>query len=321
MSSSVQVKLYVQKQQGAKEIRKYLVPRQTDFDDLYNQIKESQPWVQNGRATLSYVDDEGDNVLLSTNADWKLALSTVKDGILRMKLSTNEPQRNFKPRNPMRNLFGLNREFVPAFNLQDLLQIFNPLTMHPCSRKSDEHPQQQSSEVHFGVVCDGCEQRDIKGNRFKCTECPDFDYCGRCYNDSDIMNSHGNHKFERVTQKPFDAFQHCAPRMGPGRSHEDQPKLEDFFKLFGGVHTNQEASQDGGFDLHDVIKSFGDLLPKQESEKAQPEKQTPKLSLEEQLKELSTMGFTDVDKCKDLLSRYNGNLNRVVEVLLQQRGF
>merc|ERR1712198_163869 len=34
--------------------------------------------------------------------------------------------------------------------------------------------------VHAGIVCDGCEMTPIKGTRFKCLVCADFDLCALC---------------------------------------------------------------------------------------------------------------------------------------------
>jgi len=44
-----------------------------------------------------------------------------------------------------------------------------PLTLHPFEAK--KHP---------GVTCDGCKQLIGDGIRFKCLDCPDFDFCDRC---------------------------------------------------------------------------------------------------------------------------------------------
>ena len=34
--------------------------------------------------------------------------------------------------------------------------------------------------IHHGVTCDGCGMYPILGLRFKCSTCPDFDFCENC---------------------------------------------------------------------------------------------------------------------------------------------
>jgi hypothetical protein len=39
-----------------------------------------------------------------------------------------------------------------------------------------------TTSVHRGVTCDGCHRGSpLYGHRWKCQQCPDFDYCGTCY--------------------------------------------------------------------------------------------------------------------------------------------
>lgn len=42
------------------------------------------------------------------------------------------------------------------------------------------------SPVHFNVICDGCNQSPIVGQRFKCTVCADYDLCEKCHAKGDI---------------------------------------------------------------------------------------------------------------------------------------
>lgn len=44
-------------------------------------------------------------------------------------------------------------------------------------------------EVHMNIICDGCNQGPITGPRYKCTTRPDFDLCGRCYEQRHKVNA------------------------------------------------------------------------------------------------------------------------------------
>lgn len=50
--------------------------------------------------------------------------------------------------------------------------------------------QSEKSQIHFGVICDGCNG-SIKGNRYTCTVCPDYDLCSTCKEKS----IHQEHEF------------------------------------------------------------------------------------------------------------------------------
>lgn len=46
--------------------------------------------------------------------------------------------------------------------------------------KVPAHASAKPEAVHEGVVCDGCNRNPIRGDRFKCSICPDFDLCSEC---------------------------------------------------------------------------------------------------------------------------------------------
>mmetsp|Transcript_129839 Transcript_129839/g.315391 ORF Transcript_129839/g.315391 Transcript_129839/m.315391 type:complete len:609 (+) Transcript_129839:67-1893(+) len=60
----------------------------------------------------------------------------------------------------------------------------------------EEAPQPAEAWAHCGVTCDGCGAMPILGPRFKCTECPDYDLCGSCYLQKDVL--HPGHQFSCV---------------------------------------------------------------------------------------------------------------------------
>ena len=54
----------------------------------------------------------------------------------------------------------------------------------------------QDDDINQRIICDGCQMNPIKGLRFKCLDCPDFDLCEECYN----KEIHKHHKMKRITQ-------------------------------------------------------------------------------------------------------------------------
>ena len=48
--------------------------------------------------------------------------------------------------------------------------------------------------VHPGLTCDGCEQSDMTGPRYKCVVCPDYDLCADC----EAAGSHPAHNMMEI---------------------------------------------------------------------------------------------------------------------------
>jgi hypothetical protein len=46
------------------------------------------------------------------------------------------------------------------------------------------------SDIHFGIKCNNCGMENIKGIRYKCTHCPDFNLCQKCENEIAHIPNH-----------------------------------------------------------------------------------------------------------------------------------
>jgi len=209
---------------------------------------------------------------------------------------------------------------------------------------------------HFGVTCDGCSSENIIGNRYKCAECDNFDYCNSCYNIPEILESHGGHKFikiekpNRQQQHPFSQFggqgfdftqllnhplaQQFLQQQGGQAQQFDlsnllgniQPFIEQFAQNFGAEQPQQtkpETKSEPQPTEEEIVINDDEAPVIESEEPKQPEikqeipKQQPTFAYTAQLEQLATMGFDDVEKNKELLQRYSGNVGRVVQVLLQ----
>ena len=59
----------------------------------------------------------------------------------------------------------------------------------------------QDRTVHPGVICDGCKEF-VRGIRYKCSVCGDFDLCETC-EAVDVHPEHALLKIRRPSQAPY----------------------------------------------------------------------------------------------------------------------
>ncbi|CAG5134820.1 unnamed protein product [Candidula unifasciata] len=111
-------------------------------------------------------------------------------------------------------------------------------------------PTSDDEPVHPGVRCDACRGR-VKGIRYKCCVCPDFDLCQAC----ESKGVHSEHDMYKINRPPlyvrFILFSYVSsscdsnPGMFRGASFQanadahqkekkgDRPSFEEFFSQFG----------------------------------------------------------------------------------------
>ena len=77
--------------------------------------------------------------------------------------------------------------------------------------------------IHRGVQCDACNTRPIKGARYKCLKCSNFDLCGQCESFGKHDPNHPMIKFNQSARTsgpaPFDGLHEILKHFGPPYDH------------------------------------------------------------------------------------------------------
>lgn len=130
-----------------------------------------------------YTDEEGDLVSLANEEDFQLCVHSLQD------INTSSINITFtlekQPTSKLTKFSWATTKhqpviFKPAFPAK---LPFNPINI-------------SNNPIHFGVMCDGCGMKPIKGIRYKCNTCSNFDYCDKC--EEMLAEQHG-HPFIKLT--------------------------------------------------------------------------------------------------------------------------
>jgi len=189
---------------------------------------------------------------------------------------------------------NLGKEFLGEQGFQGLSELFK------C-------PQGNSSEVvHRGVVCDGCEVSPIKGTRYRCNECPDFDLCEPCH----TKKSHDSkHTFTQIA-KPIGSRGFWEDFCG-----EIQKEAEKHAKK---EETKPEVAKKEELVIEEVKEEPKEIYPQFVHVEVPAPVKKEEEAYPEQLELLKSMGFTNETLNSTLLKKWKGQIHRVVSDLLNQ---
>lgn len=125
-----------------------------------------------------------------------------------------------------------------------------------------------NQEVHQRVTCDGCGTFPIRGIRYKCTTCPDFDFCEKCEATVDHghvfmkIKKNGDYKGPNgVFGRPFNCF--------PGGRHHREPHRQ-------GEGSNQDQIRENRCNFFkNMLNTFVNVAQQnqQQSSEQQPKKE------------------------------------------------
>merc|ERR1719317_1892027 len=99
------------------------------------------------------------------------------------------------------------------------------------SEKKSKDISSKESQIHPGIVCDGCEKTPIVGHRFKCVVCDDFDLCGSC----EAAGCHPGHNMIRISNPEMNFPHRLFKRIH--KMQERTEKRNSFQEQNGGPKT------------------------------------------------------------------------------------
>ncbi|CAF1180363.1 unnamed protein product [Didymodactylos carnosus] len=139
--------------------------------------------------------------------------------------------------------FSSNDELRSAINVNNgsLIKIFVKLKQQ--QRKGDENVH------HVGVICDGC-QGQVRGIRYKCVECPNYDLCETCMG----KGLHSEHNMLKLI-KPWS--RHCryfgGRRFGSGTDRCGEGR-RFWSEKQGSLNVSDLLNQCKGSEIADFIQ-------------------------------------------------------------------
>lgn len=192
-------------------LRQYVDPVDRCFDKFKSNLIQRYNVLTNTQFKMMWIDNDGDKISIFNEEDLRTFMELkgtkifveVEDAANAANLANPanpiEKRATFEPitRGPFRSC----RRYGPP-RVQGL--IVGDGSYRPQSaQETNGNPVANSSSspplvLHSGVECDGC-LGDIRGYRYKCIECPDFDLCFSC----EMKKLHGDHMMIRIV-KPLD---------------------------------------------------------------------------------------------------------------------
>lgn len=198
-----------------RQVRRFNIESKTPLNYQYirTKIQTIFPELQGENYTISWLDSEMDDVLISSDEELNIALTD----FLKTK--------------------------------RDYFKLYIKLQAN--SQKS------ANQTIHTNIMCDGCN-KGIKGYRYKCLICNDYDLCSQC--DSTML--HPDHCMLRLPLPMYETF-----HDGNRALHHLRKHLKKHYFHRGNCSTSAAEGTDPAFNpkfkLRQMLNAFGidiDLL-------------------------------------------------------------
>jgi len=181
----------------------------TNFSQLQNIILKAFPELQsqNTDFSISYIDPDSDLILINSEADWSEAIKCVHESltnILKITIQEKPLQSKIHIKPSTINIKNQLQEIISELakeesrKFQDSIRILIEEELKKSIQNLQpklEKPVTNSQIIHKNITCDACNIEPIIGNRYKCTECADYDLCEKC----ESQGIHSHHLFLKIS--------------------------------------------------------------------------------------------------------------------------
>jgi len=277
---------------------------------------------------LRYKDDEGDYITVESDREIEEAFRLFQDqAILRFfvvpaqnKALPTEPSPPATPSAP--KIEKTNGQWLPQKLVNTVTQAFETgleeatkfgeglgeqfTELLPKIEETFTNAFRVEEPIHF-AMCDQCNER-IKGLRFKCSQCQDFDLCNKCKQ----SGAHSEHQFWTI-RNPHTTESSIGAK--PRRCSSAPPKSsgQDDVQIPLHVVAPQEVPQAEVKPAVPVkVEKAAEVKP------AEPAKEKSEISpFESKLVLLEEMGFPDRQGNVKLLVKHTGDMVLVIKELLE----
>jgi len=191
-------------------------------------------------------------------------------------------------------------------------------------------------QIHHKVQCDGCGKRPIVGDRFKCNQCEDFDFCSECHKTL-VINHPPEHSFTLFVNKTQsnvkevknveeivldevkkDAIEEINLKEDVKKEEIKKEEVieikKEEIKEVKKEEIKREEIKKEEIKKEEIKK---EEIKKEEIKKEEIKEYSNEDKFKNEIELLKSMGFNNEILNIHLLYKFNGNLEKVVEILLK----
>jgi len=197
--------------------------------EIENQVEEKPQLIENNTEVIGSAmkNEEQDKMIEEKPEQQKeevikkasLPRPVPKKNVKAMPVPKNEKPKEVKPKKKILQKImikeqALNKlvEDAVSKNIAKIAMMTSNYLNHSTSDNQTQTQKQEQSQVqpsvHNHVRCDGCDMAPLIGTRYKCSICPDFDYCEGCEQEKEhphafIKIKYQGHAFAHKMYSPF----------------------------------------------------------------------------------------------------------------------